>query len=358
MKRLLAILLCAIALIGHAQEERVLGASFGYGFLWPHRSSMHHLVTGHTKSLELIWERQTAGYSAWEQFYDKPTWGVVGFFGDLGNREQLGHAITIYPYIKLPLAQNDRTRFYLRIGTGFGIGTRSFDADENHKNIALGSNFNGTMGLQLGVERKINHLRIGTSIGLTHFSNAAYQMPNLGYNIPTLNLTVTHSRMSKVYHDWDVEQFDVNEVGKWNYFVTAGYGLREVYPPEGGKFSVFSLSGLVHRNISRKVAIEAGLDLFYNEAVGYWLDEQGKLDSKGDIPQAGLHLGFEQHFGKFGLSLQMGGYVLAKYRDDGNFYHRINFRYHMTDKWLIHWGIKTHLARADHFEIGFGYTIQ
>lgn len=318
---------------------------------------MHHLVTGHAKAIELNWEKPTFGESEWETLYKNPSWGVVFYGVDLGNKEQLGMAFSIYPYVRLPLTHGSKTRLNLRIGTGFGYANRAFNADNNHKNIALGSKINGTMGLQLDVERRFNNLLLSMSLSLTHFSNGAYKMPNLGYNIPHINLGLMY-QVGADKEITDSQTFSKEPSQLHSFYVLGAFGLREIYPPEGGKYPVYTMCGQYLRNISKKFSWEGGIDVFYNSAVGQWLDDLNELNSNADIFQFGIHAGFLQQFGKIGVNLQMGYYAISKYKDNGPFYHRLNIRWKLNDSLFLLWGLKTHFAKADNFELGLGYRIK
>lgn len=349
----------------HAQTDPFrLGINADYGFLWPHRESMTHLVKGHAKSLEVVWEKPTYSRKEWEYLYNNPTWGVLVYVGDMGNPEQVGTIVGAYPFFKLPLLQSDHTRLNLRFGTGLGWSNKPFDADSNHKNIALGSRLNSTMAIAVNVERQIGKLFISAGLGLTHFSNAAFKMPNLGYNIPQLSLGISYQigtdstivpkfraianefgTIEPVYHDHAV-------------FLTTSFGLREISPAGGKKYTVNTLGAHYAYFLSKKVGLGGGIDLFYNTSIPPRLEEEGQDASNSDAFQIGIHLGFVQQLGKMGVNIQTGYYIRSAFKTDGSIYNRINIRCFISERLFIHGGVKTHLAKADHLELGIGYRIK
>ena len=53
----------------------------------------------------------------------------------------------------------------------------------------------------------------------------------------------------------------------------------------------------------------------------------------------------------------MGCYVRDRYRPNGPLYHRIGFRYQISNGFYGNITLKTHWAKADYMEAGIGYIL-
>ena len=72
------------------------------GFLAAHRSVMGHLVTDHAFAAEFSCIYRGNGESNWHKAYNKPLFGLTGFYGSVGNRELMGNFAGAYGFISIP----------------------------------------------------------------------------------------------------------------------------------------------------------------------------------------------------------------------------------------------------------------
>ncbi|HNW70004.1 MAG TPA: acyloxyacyl hydrolase [Bacteroidales bacterium] len=326
-----------------------------YGFIVPHHKSMQHLTQSHFPGFEVTLSEQTHGKQLWEQLFKYPIKGIGLFYSPLGNNKALGQGIAVYPYLNFRLTKGKKVNLYFRIAFGLGYLTNRFDPETNYKNIAIGTHFNAF--IQLKYEMRWNMTkRLGLSAGLafSHFSNAAFKTPNLGINIPTLNIGVSY----KLYKE--TPEFIKNEVPdcnkKWQYEVLGGFGVNELYGAGGRKYPYFCLTGYFLKPLSLKRQLGIGLDVFYSEAVVESLGREGVvLKSKLEAIKPGLSCAYVMNFSHLAFIAQFGVYLYTKDKSTGYFFDRLALQYTVKNHYLFQLGLKTHFAKAEVLELGVGY---
>ena len=184
MKRTLLLLLLFVNSLAFGQDDVWIEGRGKFGFLAAHRAVMGHLATEHAAAIEVSYLRRGLGAKAWHDAYNKPFYGITGFFGSTGNRDLLGYYIGTYGFISYPLIQIKNYTFSGKLGAGLGYGTKVYDPDNNILSIPVSTHFNAMVCL--GVESRFffgdNEIVLG--LDMTHFSNGATKVPNLGINLP------------------------------------------------------------------------------------------------------------------------------------------------------------------------------
>ena len=326
-----------------------------YGFVVPHHKSMQHLTQSHFPGFEINLSEQTHGKQLWQQLFKYPLQGVGIFYSPLGNTPALGQAIAIYPYLNFCLTKGKKVNLYFRVAMGLGYLTKRFDAETNYKNIAIGSHLNAFVQLKYEMRWAItNRLGFSAGISLSHFSNAAFKVPNLGINLPTINMGFSY----KLFKDTpDIIKNEVHPYEKkWQYSILGRFGVNELYGAGGRKYPYYCLSGYFMRPLSLKRQIGIGLDVYYSEAVAEMLRRREiPTKSKADAIRPGLSFVYIMNFSRLSFVAQLGAYLYNKETSDGYIFDRVSLQYTIKNHYLIQLGIKTHLARAEVLEFGVGY---
>ncbi|HLG34607.1 MAG TPA: acyloxyacyl hydrolase [Bacteroidia bacterium] len=338
-----------------AQDHYYLEARGHYGFIIPHSPRIEHLAVAHTKGFQLDYGKQTTGKIRWHENYNYPKTGFSLVYLDFGNPDVLGTGICILPYIDLPLVRNDKFLFSLRLAEGLGYTTKKFEVDENHKNTAIGSKLNACIQIFFQTSYKISRSTdFKLSLGLTHFSNGSYSTPNIGINNASLSSGIvfyfdtTHSApLKKVLPPPDK---------KIQYEIIAAAGAKEVYPAGGKKYFAWTFSAGAFRPMSNKYRLGIGTDLLYDLSLTELLSRHENYSPEiSDRFRTGIYFSNELIFGRLITILQMGVYVYYPYKDDGNVYHRIGFKYLCSKHVFVNITLRTHYAKADNGEWGMGY---
>ncbi|MFZ6051520.1 acyloxyacyl hydrolase [Halocola ammonii] len=323
------------------------------GFVIAHRDQMRHLIQGHTSGITLSIEKELNGSKSWHQPYRYPTLGFELFAANLGNPTQMGNAYSGMSYILLPLNKSEKFRIYIKPGIGIGYVTKIYDPETNSKNFAIGSKINGAVMLESGCEIVLsNRLKIFPGIRLTHFSNAAYQKPNLGYNVPSVFVGVKWTAREGNRIETDS---DPTEPSPYLLSVYGGFGVKENFPPKSGKRMTYTLSSMIEKRISLKSSLAVGLDAFYNGGIE---DPDAELNQPTPSSKkilVGAFGGYAFHLHRFRILLQAGLYIHDEYKRNGILYNRFGLRYKITERLEAGLHLKTHITVADHFELGLGY---
>jgi len=368
---LLPLLICA-GLLAKAQNidivksNIIIGLHLQGGFIAPHRDEMKHLVQGHSVGGSLSLLKKCDGKKYWQHIYNFPENGLDFWFNSTGNSRQLGNQVDLKYLLNLPLNQNKNPdgqnlvrnesgfKHWLGLGIGLGYSTKIWDLRENHQAAVLGSHINASLTIQYSasiIRTKSFDLRSGLRV--THFSNGASQIPNLGTNNLGLFIGLyvrKNSGQAPFKYDF------IPTIEKWRNTISLATGYKEVQPPMSKKYATFSMTFLKERRITFKSSVGAGIDLFYNSSLIKLMEREITLPKKSTALQAGLLLSYTMHFDRFELKMQNGFYVLDQWKNDGFIYHRFGLRYRCTKHLFAQLTLKTHFAKADFTEAGIGYA--
>ncbi len=353
----LSLFLCNVLLAQHENYIRIVPQ---YGFVIPHRPSMGVLLQGHVRGMELDLVRHTNGSKAWQRLYRCPDYGIQLFIADLGNPSMLGQGYAVVPFIAFPILTMPHVRFSFNIGSGIGYISHIFDVRDNYKNVAIGSHVNGVMQAAFEGHWDLSqNTALHGRFAFTHFSNAAFKVPNLGINIPTLGVGVSHafgpsySKLAAVTPDTLSPLLP-----KWALRIFVAGGLKEVVRYGGRKYPVGVLQAACMRGLGKKSSLGLGLDGFYNSSLPMILsDSLGNKGPAADGFRLGVVLPYEVHVSQFVIALQVGYYLINAYPAQGTYYQRIGWRYKLNSHIALSYSLKLHLAKADNMEIGVVYSL-
>lgn len=327
------------------------------GFLIAHRENMQHIPQNHVYGLELNFEGTLNGSKKWHHLYKNSKWGIGLFGANVGNTEILGNGYALFGYLKANLIKNPKRIFpRLKIGTGLGYVTKPFDADLNHKNNAIGSKLNLFVNTQFDINYYFNRWQIAVGFAFSHFSNASFRLPNLGINVPALNLSIGYG-ISCIEIQNSLDTIPTNK--KWYFESLFTTGVKEIQTAKHRLYPSFDLLFRANKPFAKKSGIGFGFDLIYSSS----LRDRMRLLSyenaeTASIFQFGINLSYYQYFNNLTLFITKGFYAYTNFTDDGLLYHRFGANYTFKKKWMLYLALKSHWAKADHFELGFGYRFK
>ena len=328
-----------------------------HGFILVHRTSIGHLVQGYPNIYELNISKPSLGNKLWQLENNKPDIGLSFQCIDFLNRPQLGYAITVAPYIEIPLNEKQKaSRLILRLCWGATYITKKFDIEKNHKNIAIGSNINSYVQFKWFWQLQLNkQFRIEPGFTFSHASNGRAKVPNLGLNVVSLNLGINYLIPSQK----KPQTFSVDSSAKVRskkeilLFAAWGYNQRDIL---GKSYSSVVLSAAYQKNIRNTHKFSAGIDIFYdqNYLLDYEKDDNTKATGLDQVRMA-ARLGYSYNVGRISFPIEMGYYFFQKILPDGFIVSRIGVRYYSKCGLVGQFGLRTHFAVAYNFEYGIGY---
>ncbi len=352
------ILLLVRCSVSFGQSE-IIRNSAGFrwhgGFLFAHHQDMRHLVTNHFNAWELNYQRKFSGDKDWHHDYRLPSWGITALAMPVIN-DPVGAAYALFPYYYLPLTHGGRVNLNLKLGAGVGFLTKSFDRIENHKNIAISTKSN--ISLQLGLDLRVQlfpRVEWANGVFITHFSNGAIRMPNLGLNFLTISSGLSYRFGPVEEQKYNRKAFLPNPSIYWSLF--AGAGLKQSRVSQDNISPAVSVQLLGQKRFSRKFSLGVGAELNYNTTLPLAYEAKELVADNAAELRGGLLIGFAFHFGDMEIIAQMGGYILDPGLIDGRFFNRFGLRHKVSNRLKVNLTLRTHYAKADHFELGLVYRL-
>ena len=367
MKKLLFTLSAVcMGLLATAQERWQVHGSVQYGFVVPHNSLMEPLITAHSLggSVRVVKRVSNRLYS---RPYGNPYQGVDFTFINTGNNTQLGKQFSLNFWNQFPI--NRRIfgapildKKFLHLGIGLGYTTKIWDLQTNYQAPVLGSHVNAV--LSIGFEQQVyasKSLQYKMGVRVTHFSNGAFQLPNLGTNTLAVTLGVQTKPVAPIKHkDGEYEILLLRLLSRYNYSLSYTQGWKEVMQPYGKKYPIYLLSaGWDFRTSRVKHCFGLTADLMFNSSLIPLMENRdGVQPNNSSVFQLGVGPTFCQNFGNTQLRIVQGIYLRDKWAETTPVYQRVIIRHAPKDKhWFIQFGLKTHFAKADYGELGFGYRL-
>jgi len=356
MKRILPVLFpLFISITGFCQANKswALNAKIGDGFIVAHRPSVVQVLQRHCRSFELDYTFKTQSKKGWEELYNFPEIGFGYQYFNLGNPSELGTAQGLFGLVNFKLSNHYSNFLHAHLGLGIGYVSKNFNTIDNYKNLLVGSKINAT--ITTGIEYNF-HLsektEITTGINLTHYSNGASKVPNMGVNLAMINAGL-------IYHINPVpvsRKDSVTLQRNKSFEVLFAGGMKQIYPPNSPIYGVAILTTDYIKPIKSKSLLTTGLDLYVDGShKNYLLQDSLFTSGIESFLRSGLHIGYGLSVGKCTGILQVGYYFYNPHKIDGLIYNTLSFRYHISNHLFACFNLKAHYGRADNFQYGFGY---
>jgi hypothetical protein len=244
-----------------------------------------------------------------------------------------------------------------KLGLGLGYNGNPYHPVNNPLNVALATKINGLMCLSIKSSYSFRKNSFNVGLDITHFSNAAWKVPNFGINMPFVSVGYARSLSSVLYFDsyeGDVMTPMSLPYERWLFSATAIFSAKQMMPIGGRRFPVYALNLSAKHFFGHKAGLELALDLISKQAI---LDYQPYIvKSQLDIIQVGAYAAYLVPLDRFHFVFGMGAYLRDKFSPEDPMYHRIGARYYLKNGLLLNLTLKTHWARADYLEYGIGYT--
>lgn len=354
MKNLLLLLIACFSFMSFAQKQKEWGIEYRQkmGFLAAHRGVMGHLPADQALAGELSVFFHTKGRKQWQGTCGFPYIGATLFGGSVGNNDILGRYYGAYGFIEFPFVKTKHYEFLGKMGSGLGYTSKVFSYASNPKNVAMSTHVNALICLGVKSHFIFGRNKITLGLDMTHFSNGAYKVPNLGVNLPYVSLGYARTIRKAPLDSMILPH--VVPLKRWLFGLTAIGSAKEMFPTGGKKYAVFGLSANWRWFAKPKVGYEAALDLISKQAIKAYKPEISK--TQWDIFQVGLYMGYLLPLDQFHFAVGMGVYVKDKYQPEDFMYHRVGMRYYFKNGLNTQVVLKSHWARADYVEWGVGYT--
>ncbi|WP_400192352.1 acyloxyacyl hydrolase [Hymenobacter sp. B81] len=335
----------------------IVGAYAQAGFIIAHTPRVRHLVSAHPTGLELNVQRQLNGRQPWHAWYRYPRVGLALVYYDYHN-PVLGRSYAASVYLNKLFWERRGQQLSFRMGTGVGYFPRRFDRDTNHKNTFVSSRLNATLQLRAEYDVALSpKLGLLMGVALNHYSNGATAKPNLGINIPTLNIGLNFHQQ-RAFVPLPEGGGEVAGLGKNFLNLSASAGIKQRNESDTRRYWVNSVTVIGGRRVNRKSNLLVGLEGFYDRSL---LAEQRDTTAAGreliDVKKAGVIVGHELLLGRLAFETHLGIYLYNPYKSNNFYYERIGLKYHFTERLFGTLGLKVHRGSADAIEWRLGVKL-
>ncbi|MEM7370826.1 MAG: acyloxyacyl hydrolase [Bacteroidota bacterium] len=332
-----------------------------------HRPTMVFDLPQPSRMISFELSRQTEGSKPWHKLYGYPRIGWTISMLAYGNREVLGRAYSLHPYLDIFFLRKKRWLLFSRISYGLAYVDRQHDRLTNVENNAIGSGINNHASLNLITEARLTpRLWIRAGGTFSHNSNGKLQVPNLGLNTPKLRLGATY--------EWTpaAERISVKEARSDNRFVDRlqlhlryGMAFTEDKVPQGPKYPIRIGSAHLTYQFGRKNRLQLGWEFLNNRSVReFLLNHQVEVS----IPSLrynrhALLIGHEFLLARLGLMTQAFVYMNPPFQAGdpnpwgvkiGPNYYFIPHKDNRNYNFFAGIYLKAHKAIADYVELAVG----
>lgn len=260
---------------------------------------------------ELQLLKQNNGTDWWHRSFRYPQTGLVLQYGILGNDSILGRNIAIYPTLILTGKHTGRLTWQMRFGIGFSYFNTPYDYSSNPDNVFIGSHFTNISTFSAGARYRLSsYTELLTGFSACHYSNAHYQLPNVGINTATFYTGIAIYPYKKQNRTVVPTPFEYQK--KWLRNIRFSVGWQEfgtsTKPTNGAKFPVYVLALYASKRFTPINQVHLGLFVnYYTGFYDYIVQQQiyNQHQHRRSMVVAPF-IGHEFLIGHFGLVAQAG----------------------------------------------------
>jgi hypothetical protein len=325
-----------------ANPAREWSLGLGYGGIIAHNQVVKHLAQSHPFQLNLDFLQQEQGGSSCNRY------GMALHYIDYQSGK-LGKSLASLLFFEPRLSKN----LYLRIGSGVGWNSRPFHLETNPGNNMMGSAFAGAMQGRILLNSEIKKsLRFKFGLGITHFSNGSYSLPNMGINHFYLFSSLGFLQPQPALAGSDL----INQRKGLVAGFSVSASLVERFPLSGKKYPVWQLQTRLGFQNKRRSVFSTGLDLMYNAALASRIKEFPEEGTS--VLMTGIPLSHSWRIlPSWSILTEAGIYLFRHNRLYPALYQRYGFRYQLSGGISAGLLLKTHLAKAECLEINLSYFL-
>ena len=332
------------------------------------------------------------------QAWNNATVGIGLSYWNMEHKK-LGHAISPYVYMDVPLVRLRHFELGLRPGIGAAFMTKTYSntiAEDLLYKEATGANdcIGSVTNLYFPEALYMNFplargWKLTLAGGWYHISNGSIRQPNSGYNIFGGALGVQKMVGREGYQ---AKRREGDEAKKWSISIAGTAGGRQVYYKDQQSFAVASMHAAGYWHACKIFRLGGGVDAFYDGAYISRETRFGKTNlaaaQQGDCWRVGVSVQPEFVVGNFTAGLHVGAYMYDPVKNlepkseaektatgrlnkpifyaydllkagsagnpDGWLYTEVVLRYHLPWNMFLQGMMKSHLTKVEFVSLGIG----
>lgn len=366
------IILCSVVFIllnvsisAQALKGITFEPNLHYGRILKHTEKFEADVMGNTFGLELNLIKKTYGKQAWQVHQGYPAFGLAVSYFNFGDKKIFGSAVGVMPNFTLLFLQKKRLHGHFRLGVGVAYLNQIYNVVDNSTNNVIGSHLNAIVGFRLGTGYQFNDKwTLQTSVSYTHFSNGASTLPNLGINVPTINLGATYIPRPLQKDDFLPATTARTRDKRWHFNVTQALAFTETITPGGPDYPVHITAVSAGRHLGYANRMSAGFEYEFNYSVYEFINHIDRFENQKQRRRNASRVMFfvvdEVTLGNISLWFQAGTYLTRSYLQPDVVYTKLGVRYYIpiikNKKPRAHIGVymKSHQVVAEYISFGLG----
>ena len=345
-----------------AQSDVNIGLQVYQGAILPHSNTISHLITDKPKGFLLTIDNTKPTDAKWQKEYNYPDVGI-SLHSQFNQNKELGDLYGLYAHYNFYFFQR---YLQLRIAQGFSYATNTYDKETNARNVAYGSKVMPSTYFMLGFDKKnlIDRFGINAGVMLVHHSNGSLKAPNISTNTLSFNLGVNYSFDSDHFNFLkSTSNTSYPNSNQWKFNGVFRTGINETYIVGMGQKMFYHLSAFAEKPLNEVGGVQVGTELFLSNSLKELIPflavsfPEKNIEKDAEWKRLGLFVGYEWYLNSVSLEAQFGYYLIDEYKEDGSLYQRLGMRYYLNDNIFTTMSLKTHMAKAEAFEIGVGYKL-
>ncbi len=356
---LIAILTAIFPVLTCSQESKpfnpkVIGVHGSYGFIIPHARIVEPLTHTNPFSVELNLAFHLTSEEIWKYCFCYPRAGVALHYVDFGNRDEVGTAVALYPYIEPFIGAWRRISMGVRFGIGFSYQTTIYDEVSNPRNFFFGSHLAFIAMLNSSLNLRINeHFTGRFTFSYNHISNGGTIEPNWGINYPLVGLGVDYTINPYDFRERERNRDAVLNPDRDRFDLALFFSGRESSDFERW-YGVYGVWGGYSRMVGRVSAFYAGAELVSDMLVKreVWQEfVDGTIDNAPDHMRFSVLTGHELVLGRFLFSQFAGVYLYAPVKARNSWYQRYSLLYRFAPSTWVGINAKSHYQAIDFIDL-------
>ncbi len=367
MRTILSILLFFTVIISESQNYFLAESRIYSGIVAPHRIGMESLANNPVMGAEFNFLFSGSQNNVFDKFYNYPLKGFGFSYDNLGYRDVLGEAYSLYSFMDFTLKDREYLSFHSRVSMGLSYITKRFHISENPDNVAVSTPINFYFNLDFGWKYKPaeSNLIFGLGAGLIHYSNGAVIKPNKGLNQIVFTGSIAYDIKGN-YNKKNETEIIKPEYKNYEIWALATLNSSDEYAygnvGRGGGFLSSTMSLGFNKRYAPTGKYGLAADVFYEENLFWYYDTKWntlvqRRDNHLEILRCGISFGHELIYKNISFISYAGVYYYKKIKPNEWFYTRIGLKYYPIDNLFINLSLKAFGFKAHYIESGIGLSL-
>lgn len=323
-----------------------IGLTTYYGFIIPHSEKIRGISSTNPRGLDLDIGFHLKGDNAWRYCFCYPRAGIMLSWIDFDNKEILGDALIITPYIEPFFSAEKRFSFSLKTGIGLAYLNNVYDPVTNPLNHFYSTSLSFLLLLNLNLNYMVSdNINLRLAANYNHISNGGNRQPNKGINFPTTGLGVDYFFSKPEFSVRTADDYISADKKLSAFRISAFFTSKEISDEDDKRYPVLGISPKFSYLLGRLSAVSSGLEFVSDASIKERISMEG-LDNS-DYRRFSAFIGHELLIGKFNFYQEFGVYLYSPYKAKDPVYQRYGLEFMILDSISTGVSLKSHRHVAD-----------